>query len=483
VTDKDTGGPVENAFVSIGSIETMTDANGQYELGGIGEGNQEIDAQKAGYQNYRSTVNVTAGLTTFHDIPMVPEPTTGTVEGIATDQTTGSALEGVRVLIGSTEVTTESDGHYRLTGIDAGERNIIAEKSGYNHYSETVIVEAGNVTLHDIHMVPEPKHGAVQGHVTNASTGDPIRGITISITGTSTKTQTDKNGFYLITGVLAGTNKIVGKGAGFEIYEGSVTITIGQTTTHDFQMTPIPQTGDVWGYVTDQNTGQALVDASVAIGHTTQLTDSEGKYDISGLDPGTKDVYASKLGYENYRSSVTVVAGQETRHDIELTSIPTTGTVGGTVTDASSGDPLEGVIVTVEGLNSQTGSNGQYQINGVSAGDHEIHAQKVGYEDYSGTVTVIAGQTTNRDIAMSMEVGYGIVYGVVTDDRGRGVNKVEVWIGSEITLTDSQGNYQLEGISEGSHDVYCYKKNYTCPTTTVNVQANTSTLHNIEIYR
>ncbi|MBL7216367.1 MAG: carboxypeptidase regulatory-like domain-containing protein [Desulfobacteraceae bacterium] len=239
----------------------------------------------------------------------------------------------------------------------------------------------------------------------------------------------------------------------------------------------------MWGYVTDQNTGQALVQAAIEIGHTAQLTDSEGKYDISGLDPGTKDVYASKLGYENNRGSVTIVVGQETRHDIELTPIPTTGTVEGTVTDASSGNPLEGVIVTVEGLNSQTGSNGQYQINGVSAGVHEIHAQKVGYENYLGTVTVIAGQTTSRDIGMNMEVSYGIVYGVVTDDRGRGVNKVEVWIGSVTTKTDPQGNYQLDGITAGSHNVYCYKKNYTCPTTTVNVIANTSTMHNIEIYK
>ncbi|MBC8175978.1 MAG: carboxypeptidase regulatory-like domain-containing protein, partial [Deltaproteobacteria bacterium] len=229
VTDKDTGGPAGNAFVSIGSVETRTDANGQYELVGIGEGTHEIDAQKAGYQNYNSTVNVTAGLTTFHDIQMVPEPTTGTVEGIVTDQTTGSALEGVRMLIGSTEIITKSDGHYRLTGLDEGAHNILAEKSGYNNYSETVTVDAGNVTIHDIHMVPEPKHGAVQGHVTNASTGDPVRGVTIRITGTSTETETDENGFYLITGVLAGTSQIVGREAGFETYEGSVTITAGQT--------------------------------------------------------------------------------------------------------------------------------------------------------------------------------------------------------------------------------------------------------------
>ena len=483
VTDKDTGSPVGDARVSIGSIKTMSDANGQYELGGIGEGSHEIDAQKAGYQNYSSTVTVTAGLTTFHDIQMAPEPTTGTVEGIVTDQTTGSALEGVRVLIGSTEVVTQSDGHYRLTGIDEGAHNILAEKSGYDNYSKTVTVNAGSVTIHDIHMVPEPRHGAVQGHVTDASTGDPIRGVTINITGTSTETETDQNGFYLITGVLAGTNQMVGREAGFETYEGTVIITAGQTITHDFQMTPIPQTGDVWGYVTDQNSGQVLAHVEVEIGHTAQLTDSEGKYDISGLEPGAKDVYASKLGYENSRSSVTVVAGQETRHDIELTPIPTTGTVQGTVTDASSGNPLEGVIVTVDGLNSQTGSNGQYQINGVSAGSHEIHAQKVGYEDYSGTVTVIAGQTTSRDIAMSLEVSYGIVYGLVRDNRGRGINRAEVWIGSAITLTDSSGYYQLHGISAGSREVFCYKKHYTCPTTTVNVIANRSTIHNIEIYK
>jgi len=72
------------------------------------------------------------------------------------------------------------------------------------------------------------------------------------------------------------------------------------------------------------------------------------------------------------------------------------GTVRGTVTDASTGAPLPGANVVVEGLNmgSATQSNGEYRIEGIPTGEQTVQVSFVGYQEGSRTVTVQGGGTT-----------------------------------------------------------------------------------------
>jgi TonB-linked SusC/RagA family outer membrane protein len=78
------------------------------------------------------------------------------------------------------------------------------------------------------------------------------------------------------------------------------------------------------------------------------------------------------------------------------------GTISGTVTDAQTGGTLPGVNVTLEGTTTgaATNSDGEYSIEGVPAGTVTVQATFVGYQSFSETVEVAAGETTTLDIAL-----------------------------------------------------------------------------------
>ena len=79
-----------------------------------------------------------------------------------------------------------------------------------------------------------------------------------------------------------------------------------------------------------------------------------------------------------------------------------TGTIVGTVTDASSGRPLESVQVFIEGsgLGTLSNSAGRFLIVGAPTGQLTINAELVGYRASSATVTVSAGQSVVADMTM-----------------------------------------------------------------------------------
>ena len=78
--------------------------------------------------------------------------------------------------------------------------------------------------------------------------------------------------------------------------------------------------------------------------------------------------------------------------------------VSGTVTDKSSGQPLVGVNVVVEGtaMGSATGADGSYTISNVSDGSYTVTATYIGYSDQSKSVSVSGSSTTaNFSLAVS----------------------------------------------------------------------------------
>lgn len=84
-----------------------------------------------------------------------------------------------------------------------------------------------------------------------------------------------------------------------------------------------------------------------------------------------------------------------------------TGIVSGTVTDASTGQPLSVVEVTVVGTTSGsvTNESGQYTISNVPAGTYTVRARRIGYaQDTEENVVVRSGQTVTVDFAVRTTV-------------------------------------------------------------------------------
>ena len=98
-----------------------------------------------------------------------------------------------------------------------------------------------------------------------------------------------------------------------------------------------------------------------------------------------------------------------------------TGTLEGTVTDAGTGEPIDGAQVSITGpaeRELETEDDGTFSLR-VSAGDYTVAASSFGYAAQTSDVTVAAGETVTADFALqgvpSVDVG-----GQVTDGSGHG---------------------------------------------------------------
>jgi hypothetical protein len=164
---------------------------------------------------------------------------------------------------------------------------------------------------------------------------------------------------------------------------------------------PPPDTGTLTGRITDEG-GVGISGATVVTdGGDSTLTDSAGYYSMT-VDVGTYSVTASESGYYSDTKSATVNTDQSTTVNFTLAVAPvTTGSISGTVNDADSSAAVVGASVTVGTYSTTTASDGTYTLTNVEQGTYAMTVSKTGYEDWSGSVSVTAGSTTTKNVALS----------------------------------------------------------------------------------
>lgn len=96
------------------------------------------------------------------------------------------------------------------------------------------------------------------------------------------------------------------------------------------------------------------------------------------------------------------------------------GAITGTVTDASTAEPVSGAQVFVRGTNlgTLTGEDGSYRLTGVPTGQQTVRVRLIGYERASRTVRVAAGQATSVDFQLTqtaLELQEVVVTGVAAE--------------------------------------------------------------------
>jgi hypothetical protein len=96
---------------------------------------------------------------------------------------------------------------------------------------------------------PAPGTGTIQGQVTDATTGSPIAGATVTLDG-GTTVATDPNGFYSFPGVSSGNHSVSAGAAGYSPQTTTVNVPGGGTATENFGLVPISNSVSVvlsWG--------------------------------------------------------------------------------------------------------------------------------------------------------------------------------------------------------------------------------------------
>jgi subtilisin family serine protease len=135
-----------------------------------------------------------------------------------------------------------------------------------------------------------------------------------------------------------------------------------------------------------------------------------------------------------------------------------TGTLAGTVTDASTGPPIEGAAVHAVGPSDRTtftGADGTYSVT-LPVGTYDVTASHFGYLSETATgVVVTEGATTTQDFALAPAPSH-TVSGHVRDGDGNPLAGATVTIqGTPIppATTDAAGFYSFASVPEGEYDV------------------------------
>ncbi|GAI23397.1 unnamed protein product [marine sediment metagenome] len=146
---------------------------------------------------------------------------------------------------------------------------------------------------------------------------------------------------------------------------------------------PPPGLAALYGTVADAQTGAPLAGVLVSLNGETAITDADGYYEFTSVEPETYLLVFTIENYEVVEMTVTLSAGESRELSVALTPIyvpPALATLYGVVVDAETGAPLAGVLVSIDGYAGYTAANGRYEISDIPAGTYSVTFSKEGYE-------------------------------------------------------------------------------------------------------
>jgi len=257
-----------------------------------------------------------------------------------------------------------------------------------------------------------------------------------------------------------------------------------------------PTPGTISGTVTNASDSTPIVGASVSTSPATSTvtTDAQGKFTITNVAPKTYTVTATAAGFTAGSVSATVTAGQTATANLALVS--TTGTIGGTVTNASNSTPIVGASVSTSPATSTvtTDTYGKYTISNVAPGFYTVTITAAGFTAGSVGATVVAGQTVTANLAL--QLARGTISGTITNlsnaihaIRQRRASDGTPIVGASVSTqpatqtvtTDSQGRYTINNVLPGTYTVTATANGYIAGSASAVVVAGQTVTANLSL--
>jgi 5-hydroxyisourate hydrolase-like protein (transthyretin family) len=500
----------------------------QDDLGSSGTYISEWYHDAAGYASFDDALPVTLatpGETITVDEDLDELVHLGRIAGTVTDASTGLPLSGIEVTVydidGNSKGTasTGSDGQYITLGLDDG-FYVLSFQDPYGYHCTEWLhnspgfdqaipleVTSGSTTAGDEDLVLGAK---VEGTVTDASTGLPIEGISVYVSDAQGNLAgsgyTDDSGMYSVkTPPGSYMVRFADDYARYveEYYwekadlasSDEIQVFGGVTTTlnHE-QLSGIVLLGTISGVVTDAVTGDPLPMIFVSVFDLDinfvafDVTDPAGYYEVGNLEPGLYlvwfeigSVQAGQYKEEWYHNApwydsaqqVLVTSGGVTTVNEDL--VPW-GRIAGTVTDASSGDPLEGIRVEVRDQSntlkgqSTTDADGRYTVGHLESGTYKVYfyddSQTYAHEWYHDALIFESATTVDVTIGEEMTVNEDLwvgstIQGTVTDaSSGNPIpGGISVWVfdldhAFAGFAQVNGGQYEVKELRPGSYKIY-----------------------------
>ena len=419
--------------------------------------------------------------------------------------------------------TTGSNGKYSFEDIMKGDYFLKCSANGYAVFTDNIEVEQNSLITFDIALTPGSSDNlySISGIVKNKETGSPLADANISMVGIGSiffeQTTSDASGNYSFAGLKGNRDYFLTTHID-EYFPSMEKVSVdNQNVVFDISLRPIHSSivGYISGKITDDDgnpiNGVRLefipVDNFFHFNKTSTYTD--GTYKVS-LSPGSYYVKAflansdflyrySYKYFDNVTNiedakSITVVENQ-TVENINFnfnTSNNFTTTVSGYVKDQDN-QPLKDALVSVlildrpiMGLvneyNTFTDQDGKYSVTfnvPELNNKFKVSAVKLGYypeyynekDNYFDATVLEATNNSNfSDIGFTLKsvgtVNHLTISGRVTNELGEPILKSAVIVQGvkhnsfNITSTDEDGYYSVNGLRDTSYYIYFVAKDY-----------------------
>ncbi len=329
---------------------------------------------------------------------------------------------------------------------------------------------------------PKPIIGTVTGQVVDASTNQPLSGVSVVLqSDTGINAVTDSTGGFSLSNIPPGSYVINFNLTGYT--KSSITVDITEGSIVSLGTIPLsiePTTGIIKGIVTDAENGQPLegvhITATGSFSGST-LTGIDGNFIFTNVPPGGVTLTASKTGYYPATGTGTVVSGGILFFNPQLSTQPpptTLGNLTGKVFDGLLNKPIQGATISLSGgLSTSTDAQGVFIIEDIIQNKYQLTVSAPGYISQIYQIMISSGVTTDMQKIFLIPILQtttitGKVTDAITDNPIEMANVVVV--GTSIyTKTDNDGTYTISGLTQASLDLRASAIGYDCLTYQIEV--------------
>lgn len=434
------GGGLGGVTINVGSRIATTAADGTYSVGGLAPGTYTVRPTRTDYSFSPQTRSVTVGPSQTRvdfTATKIAFSLSGTVRAA-----NGNPMSSVTVLAGDRTTSTNASGGYTFTGLSAGSYPVSALTSGYSFIPATQTVQVGpdQSGIDFTGLSNQTPTHMLSGTIRLGGNG--LSGV--RVTAGNRSTTTAANGTYTLTGLEAGTYLVTPSLSGYTFSPASRQVTLNSNAS-SIDFTAAAATYTVSGTVRYQ--GEGLAGITVSAGDRSTLTDSAGRYALSGLASGTYTVTPQASGYAFTPPSVTLTVNSDSGN-VDFTAVAAGFRVGGRITRGGQG--LAGITLAVGNHTITTDAAGNYLATDLVAGTYTVQPITTGYvfSPSARTVTVGPDRTGVNFTATALLQ----ISGRVTQ-AGASLSGITVTAGSRSTTTGGDGNYVLTNLPAGNYTV------------------------------
>jgi hypothetical protein len=355
---------------------------------------------------------------------------------------------------------TRADGSFRMLNATGGVYSV--NVPGYWLPSSVSVTVPPTGSLTGLALVVR-QGGVVRGTTVNDSGTLFATNVLVSATGTDGTgfytTRTGADGSFLLGGLPPGAYSLAFGSVPYLIQPLSgVTLTDGQTFTTNVALSLGAGLRGVVASGGQPVTGAVVFAIDPGGDPHTAVTDTNGAFVLGGLPVGAYGVSIQAVGRAPLTTRAALSAGAIT--DLGTVALDAGATIVVALKDTTAQTVSDGLVtVTQNGqvIDQAYAVNGAIAFPDLAAGTYTLSVTAYGFADAADTVTVAAGATVNRVIALTR---LGSIAGRVTDGSGHAIAGLSVNIYGASTangdisfavLTDASGSYELDGLPAGPY--------------------------------